>query len=80
MKTSAVCLMNDATTISIALAIGSRVRVRSLGKFSRGLDGRTGTVVGFAHTRSAVRVVLDGQKYPQTLHCSYLQPFPEIGA
>jgi hypothetical protein len=55
------------------LAIGSRFRVKSRGKYSRSLEGRTGTVLGLAHTRSAVRVLLDGQKRPQTLHRGYLQ-------
>jgi hypothetical protein len=54
------------------LAIGSRFLVKSRGKFSRCLEGRTGTVIGFTHTKSAVRVLFDGQRYPQTLHRSYL--------
>lgn len=71
-------MTDDQTRTSIALAVGNRVRLKSLGKLSRGLDGRTGTVVGFAHTRSALRVMLDGQKRPQTLHRSYVQLISEI--
>lgn len=56
-----------------SLTIGSRFLVRSRGKYSRCLEGRTGTVIGFAHTKSAVRVLFDGQRHPQTLHRSYLQ-------
>jgi len=55
------------------LTIGSRFFVRSRGKYSRCLEGRTGTVIGFAHTKSAVRVLFDGQRHPQTLHRSYLE-------
>jgi hypothetical protein len=54
-------------------AVGSRFIVRSRGKYSRCLEGRTGLVIGFAHTKSALRVVLDGQKHPQTLHRCYLE-------
>ncbi len=56
-----------------SLAIGCRFLVKSRGKHSRCLEGRTGTVIGFAHTKSAVRVLFDGQRHPQTLHRSYLQ-------
>jgi hypothetical protein len=35
-------------------------------------------VIGFAHTKSALRVVLDGQKHPQTLHRDYLEPLVEV--
>jgi hypothetical protein len=55
------------------LATGSRFRVKSRGRYSRGLEGRTGTVLGFAHTTNMIRVLLDGQKCPQTLHRGYLQ-------
>jgi hypothetical protein len=55
------------------LPIGSRFRVKSRGKFSRSLEGRIGTVLGRAHTKSTVCVLLDGQKRPQTLHRGYLQ-------
>lgn len=56
------------------LAEGARFRVRTRGKYSRRLEGRTGTVVGFAKTKNGVRVLFDGHKYPQTLHRSYLLP------
>jgi CBS domain containing-hemolysin-like protein len=56
------------------LAAGSRFRVKSRGKYSRCLEGRTGKVIGFAHTKNALRVLLDGQKHPQTLHRCYLEP------
>jgi len=55
------------------LATGSRFRVKSRGRYSRGLEGRTGTVLGFAHTTNMIRVLLDGQKHPQTLHRGYLE-------
>jgi len=65
------------------LAEGSRFRVRTRGKYSRRLEGRTGTVIGFAKTKNGVRVLFDGHKYPQTLHRSYLLPVdhtkPEVG-
>jgi len=69
---------NDAFVMD--LAVGSRFRVKSLGKHSRRLDGRTGRVVGFAHTKNALRVILDGQKSPQTLHRSYLEPLAETAS
>ncbi len=55
-------------------SIGDRIRVRSAGSRSLRLEGRTGKVIGFAHTRNALRVLIDGHKQPQTLHRSYLQP------
>lgn len=61
----------------LELTIGSRFRIKSRGTFSRRMEGRTGTVIGFAQTKSAVRVLFDGQKHPQTLHRSYLQLIPD---
>jgi len=55
-------------------AIGSRCEFRAGGRRSLRLQGRQGTVVGFAQTGNAVRVVFDGFKSPQTLHLSYLVP------
>ncbi|MDN5005269.1 hypothetical protein ACFQZO_30895 [Bradyrhizobium sp. GCM10027634] len=69
--------MDENDALLVDLAVGSRFRVKSLGKYSKRLDGRTGRVVGFAHTRNALRVILDGQKSPQTLHRSYLEPLTE---
>ena len=69
------------STSSVAVSdwfFGSRFVVRAQGKFSRGLDGRTGIVIGFAHTKNAIRVLLDGQKNPQTLHRRYLEPLVEV--
>jgi hypothetical protein len=58
------------------LVIGARFRVRASGKRGQRLrlDGRTGTIIGFAQTKNAVRVAIDDYKYPQTLHRSYLLP------
>jgi hypothetical protein len=69
--------MNGRDLLLPDLSIGSYVRVRSRGKHSRCLEGRTGKVIGFAHTKNAIRVLLDGQKHPQTLHRSYLEPTVE---
>jgi hypothetical protein len=62
------------------LVIGSRFRVKANGKRGQRLrlDGCTGTIIGFAQTRNAVRVIIDGYKYPQTLHRSYLLPAPPV--
>src|SRR5260221_14217882 len=65
--------MGDHATIA-DFAIGSRCEVRADGRRSLRLQGRKGTVVGFAQTRNAVRVVFDGFKTPLTLHLSYLVP------
>ncbi|MBR0782867.1 hypothetical protein [Bradyrhizobium iriomotense] len=72
--------MNENDALLLDLAIGSRFRVRSLGKHSKRLDGKTGRVVGFAHTKNALRVILDGHKHPQTLHRSYLEPLVETAS
>jgi hypothetical protein len=64
--------MGEDASIAV-FAIGSRCEVRAGGRRSR-LPGRKGTVVGFAQTRNAVRVMFDGLKSPQTLHLSYLLP------
>jgi len=65
--------MGDCATIA-DFAIGSRCEVRAEGRRSLRLQGRKGTVVGFAETRHAVRVVFDGFKTPLTLQLSYLVP------
>jgi hypothetical protein len=46
------------------LVIGSRFRVKANGKRGQRLrlDGCTGTIIGFAQTRNAVRVIIDGYK------------------
>jgi hypothetical protein len=72
-------LGDDATALPV-LTIGSRFCVKSRGKYSRCLEGRTGTVIGMAHTKSAVRVIFDGLKCPQTLHRSYLRPIVDAVA
>ena len=64
----------------MAFSIGSRCRVKIGGRRSPRLEGRTGTVVGFTHTRNGVRIVFDGFKSPQTLHRSYLVPIPQPAA
>ena len=69
--------MDDHATIE-QFAIGSRCEVRAGGRRSLRLQGRKGTVVGFARTRNAVRVVFDGFKSPQTLHLSYLVPIASV--
>jgi len=55
-------------------SIGSRCQVKAGGLRSLRLQGREGTVVGFNQTRSAVRILFDGFKCPETLHLSYLIP------
>lgn len=60
------------------LVTGSRFRVKSRGRYSRGLEGRIGTVLGFARTMNMVRVLLDGHKHPQTLHRCYLQVLADV--
>jgi hypothetical protein len=65
--------MSEDATIA-EFAIGSRCEFRADGRRSVRLQGRKGTVVGFANTKNAVRVVFDGFKSPQTLHLSYLVP------
>jgi hypothetical protein len=72
--------MNENDALVLDLAIGSRFRVKSLGKHSKRLDGRTGRVIGFAQTKNALRVLLDGHKHPQTLHRSYLEPLVETAS
>lgn len=73
-----VCAMDDVPFLP-QLGVGSRVRMKSSGKYSRGLEGRTGMVLGFGHTKSAVRVHLDVQKSPQTLHRGYLRLISDPG-
>jgi hypothetical protein len=53
--------------------VGDRVRLSELGE-SRMMRVRTkaGRVVGFGHVASSVRVLLDGQAAPVTLHKTYL--------
>jgi hypothetical protein len=60
-------------------SIGSRCQVKMGGKFSRRLQGRTGTVVGSSQSKNGIRVVLDGAKTAQTLHRSYLIPLMTAG-
>ncbi len=67
--------MND-DSIEAKLSIGSRCQMKVGGRRSQRLQGRKGTVVGFAQTKNAVRVVFDGYKSPQTLHLSYLLAVP----
>jgi hypothetical protein len=69
----------DNVSLLPELQVGNRVRMESRGKYSRGLEGRTGVVRGFGHTKSAVRVLLDGQKSPQTLHRGYLRLIADPG-
>lgn len=53
--------------------VGDRVRLSELGE-SRMMRVRAkaGRVVGFGHVESSVRVLLDGQAGPVTLHKTYL--------
>jgi hypothetical protein len=71
-------MIEDA--VEAAFALGSRCRVRIGGRRSARLEGRLGTIVGFTHTKSGIRILFDGFKSPQTLHRSYLVPIPGAGA
>jgi len=54
---------------------GKRVRLSALGKErSPRIKIKTGVIVGETRHRDALRILLDGNKMPMTLHKSYIEP------
>jgi hypothetical protein len=54
--------------------IGKRFRLSALGKERcPRLTTHTGVIVGQPQRSDAVRVLLDGRKFPITLHASYIE-------
>jgi hypothetical protein len=56
------------------LKVGSRFRLSPLGfERCRKFKSRTGVIVGFSPTGTALRVMLEGRRQPMTLHESYVE-------
>jgi hypothetical protein len=54
--------------------MGVRIRLSSLGiERSSKKASRAGVIVGMSSRTTAIRVLLDGRKMPDTLHASYIE-------
>jgi hypothetical protein len=63
--------MEEPIAVKCEFPSGSRIEVKP----SAGprLSGKTGIVIGVGYHPKSLRVVLDGSKFPITLHCTYVE-------
>ena len=76
MQDSRIGLSDRTKLVSeLELKSGSRFRLTRLGiERCPKLRARTGTILGLAQSARAFRVLFDGAKSAQSLHCTYVMP------